>query len=169
MSKRVRKDGVFIGLAGLLLGISPGLRPREIPRSSPASPRKTPSFLPLLLRLTQYVGPTNSGTERWANTKSKCLASNKEGTGLEKHFKDGCSVIQRPNLDNLKISLLEHYDTTLQLLESANHQPGPGCVCRECNHLKEVESKWIHRLGTLHGQFGLNNRLELHTKSRAAY
>ena len=53
LSKRVGKDGVFLGLAGLLLGISLGLRPQEIPRSSPTSPRKTPSFPPLLLRLTQ--------------------------------------------------------------------------------------------------------------------
>ena len=54
LSKRVGKDRVFLGLAGLLLGISLGLRPQEIPRSSPASPRKTLPFLPLLLRLTQY-------------------------------------------------------------------------------------------------------------------
>ena len=51
-SKRVGMDGVFLGLAGLLLGISLGLRPQEIPRRSPASPRKTPSFPPLLLRST---------------------------------------------------------------------------------------------------------------------
>ena len=52
LSKRVGKDRVFLGLAGMLLGISLGLCPREIPWSSPASPRKTPSFPPLLLRLT---------------------------------------------------------------------------------------------------------------------
>ena len=52
LSKRVRKDGVFLGLAGLLLRISLRLRPWEIPRSSPASPWKTQSFPPLLLRLT---------------------------------------------------------------------------------------------------------------------
>ena len=52
---RVGKDGVFLGLAGLLLGISLGLRPWEIPPSSPACPRKTPSFPPLLLRLTHSV------------------------------------------------------------------------------------------------------------------
>jgi len=52
-------DGVFLGLAGLLLGISLGLRPREIPRSSPASPRKTPSFPPLLLRLTHSISNRN--------------------------------------------------------------------------------------------------------------
>ena len=47
-------DGVFLRLAGLLLGISLGLCPREIPSSSPASPRKTPSIPPLFLGLTQY-------------------------------------------------------------------------------------------------------------------
>ena len=116
----------------------------------------------------QYVGSTNSVTERWANTKSKCLAGNREGTGLEKHFKEGCSAI-KPNLDNLKISLLEHYDTTDQLLQSSNHRPGPGCVCQECEKLKDLESKWIHRLGTLHSHFGLNNRLELNSQSRSGY
>ena len=46
-------DRVFLGLAGLLLGIYLGLCPQEIPLSSPASPRKTPSIPPLLLGLTQ--------------------------------------------------------------------------------------------------------------------
>ena len=112
----------------------------------------------------QYVGSTNSVTERWANTNSKCLAGNR----LEKHYKEGCSAIQ-PNLDNLRISLLEHYNTTDQLLQSSNHRPGPGCVCQECEKLKDLESKWIHRLGTLHGHFGLNNRLELSSQSRSGY
>ena len=47
-------DGIFLELAGLLLGISLGLRPWELPRSSPASPWKIPSIPPLLLGLTQY-------------------------------------------------------------------------------------------------------------------
>ena len=55
LSKRVRKDGAFLGLAGLLLGISLRLHPWKIFWSSPAIPRKTPSFPPLLIRLTQYV------------------------------------------------------------------------------------------------------------------
>ena len=42
--KRVWKDGVFLGLGGLILGISLRLRLREIPRSSPGSPWKSPSF-----------------------------------------------------------------------------------------------------------------------------
>ena len=31
-------DGVFLGLVGLILGISLGLCPQDIPRSSPVSP-----------------------------------------------------------------------------------------------------------------------------------
>ena len=55
-------DGVFLGLAGMLLGISLGLRPWEIPRSSPASPRKIPSIPPLLLGLTQPPPPVTCQT-----------------------------------------------------------------------------------------------------------
>ena len=61
LSKGVRKDRVFLGLAGLLLEISLGLRPREIPRSSPASQLPSPSFPPLLLRLTQNT-PSSDGS-----------------------------------------------------------------------------------------------------------
>ena len=53
-SKRVQMDGVFLGLAGLLPGISLGLCRREILRSSPASLWKTQSIPPLLLGLTRY-------------------------------------------------------------------------------------------------------------------
>ena len=56
LSERVRMDGFFLGLPGLLLGTSLGLCPREIPRSSPASPQKTPSIPPLLLGLTHSGG-----------------------------------------------------------------------------------------------------------------
>ena len=48
-------DGVFLGLAGLLLRISLGLHPQEIPCSSPSSPWKTLSIPPLLLGLTQSI------------------------------------------------------------------------------------------------------------------
>ena len=47
-------ERVFLGLAGLLLGISLRLCPREILWSSAASPQKTPSIHALLLGLTHY-------------------------------------------------------------------------------------------------------------------
>ena len=54
-SKRVRMDGVFLGLAGLLFGISLRLHPWEIPQTSPDSPCKTPFIPPLLLGLTNKI------------------------------------------------------------------------------------------------------------------
>ena len=47
--------GFFLGLAGLLLGISLGLCPWEFPRISPASPQKTLSITPVVLGLTQSL------------------------------------------------------------------------------------------------------------------
>ena len=44
-------DGVFLGLANLLLGLCPC----EIPQNSVASPWKTSSIPHLLLGLTQYI------------------------------------------------------------------------------------------------------------------
>ena len=41
-SKRVGMDGVFLGLAGLLLGISLKLRPWEIPSEQPCQPSENP-------------------------------------------------------------------------------------------------------------------------------
>ena len=53
-------DGIFLGLAGLLLGISLGLRPWEIPRSNPAIPLKTPFIPPLIIVLTHSVYATEN-------------------------------------------------------------------------------------------------------------
>ena len=67
MSKIRGKDGVFLGLAGLVLGISLGPCPQKIPRSSPASPRKALPFHLLLIRLTQntsLLSPTDPMGER---------------------------------------------------------------------------------------------------------
>ena len=51
----------------------------------------------------QYVGSTNSITQRWSNTKSVInsmqLRNNVQpGTGLETHFKNGCSQYSGPEL-----------------------------------------------------------------------
>ena len=51
----------------------------------------------------QYVGSTNSFTHRWSNTKSiinsmQTRNSVQPSTGLEKHFKQGCSQYSRPDL-----------------------------------------------------------------------
>ena len=82
----------------------------------------------------QYVGSTNCVTERWSNTKSKCNAGKTEGSGMEKHFKMGCSANHSPELENVRITLLEHYDSSQEKLKLANHKPGPACRCKECEN-----------------------------------
>jgi hypothetical protein len=77
----------------------------------------------------QYVGSTDSMTHRWSNTKSKinALARNPQltaGTGLEKHYQSGCSQYSDPNLTQIRITLLEHFNTSEENLLAANHQAG---------------------------------------------
>ena len=104
----------------------------------------------------QFVGSTDSMTHRWANTKSKikCLANGgtkKAGTGLEKHYQVGCSEYSGEDLKHIRITLLEQFNTNEESLRASNHQEGPGCRCSQCEKLKNLEDKWICRLGTLLG------------------
>ena len=117
----------------------------------------------------QYVGSTTSMTERWSNTKSKINSGKKPSTGLETHFKEGCSQNLGPDLGNVRITLMEHMDTTHKKLIEAMHQPGPGCRCTECGKLKSLEDKWICRIGSYHGTYGLNDRDEITNKVRSQY
>ena len=92
-------DRVFLGLAGLLLGISQGRSPWEIPKSSPASPRKTLSIPPFLLGLTQSLiqqqGQTTRGsfpvmkqaTQTWqSSAKVHCSQMSHKGLVLQGLF-----------------------------------------------------------------------------------
>ena len=92
----------------------------------------------------------------WATTKSQCNSGQSNGTGLEKHFKAGCSNYTGSGKSHMRITLLEHMDTTVERLEVANHVAG-SCRCTDCGRLKDLEDKWILRLGSLHGPFGLNH------------
>ena len=122
----------------------------------------------------QYVGSTNSMTQRWSNTKSVINSMQSRdniqpGTGLENHFKRGCSQYSGPELSHVRISLLEHLDTTEEKLQQSSHKAGPGCRCNQCEGLKNLEDKWITRLGSYHGHHGLNERDEITRKARIAY
>jgi hypothetical protein len=117
----------------------------------------------------QYVGSTTSMTERWLNTKSKIISGKKPSTELKTHFKEGCSQNLGPDLGSVRITLMEHMDTTHKKLIEAMHQPGPGCRCTECGKLKSLEDKWICRIGSYHGTYGLNDRDEITNKVRSQY
>ena len=94
--------------------------------------------------------------------------STKAGTGLECHYKAGCSEYDE-DLKSVRVTLLEHMNTTDQALMASGHQAGPGCRCSQCNKLKDLEDKWICRLGTFHGQFGLNERDEIRRRARGSH
>ena len=70
---------------------------------------------------------------------------------------------------NLSFSLVDYYDTTSAKLQKAKHLPGPKCRCKECMKLKEIEDKWILKMGSFYGSSGLNIRDEIKKKSRGGY
>ena len=117
----------------------------------------------------QYVGSTTSMTERWSNTKSRINSGKKAGTGLETHMKELCNLNMGPDLSSIRVTLMEHMDTTHEKLTIAGHKPGPGCRCDECGKLKALEDKWICCIGSYHGAFGLNDRNEITNKIRSTY
>ena len=122
----------------------------------------------------QYVGSTDSITHRRANTKSKIISladgsSAKAGAGLERHFKEGCSQYSGPALNTVRVTLLESMIVSEDDLKTSIHQAGPGCRCTLCEKLKKLEDKWICRLGTFHGTFGLNERDEVRRRARGSY
>ena len=122
----------------------------------------------------QYVGSTDSMTHRWANTKSKIISlaagsSVKPGTGLETHFKTGCSQYSGADPNTVRVTLLENMRVSEESLKTSIHQAGPGCRCTLCEKLKLMEDKWICRLGTFHGTFGLNERDEVRRRARGSY
>ena len=122
----------------------------------------------------QYIGSTDSMTHRWANTKSvihKLTSSQltKASTGLAKHFRDGCNVFSCPELRHVRVTLLEHLNVSEDKLSKASHKGGAGCRCSQCQKLLDLEYKWICRMGTYHGKFGLNDRTEMNQKTRVNY
>ena len=74
------------------------------------------------------------------------------------------SLATSGNVKHLIWTIIDHYDTTEEKLEEANHIGGVGCRCRECQKLKDVEDKWICRMGTFNPPHGLNTRNALSRK-----
>ena len=91
------------------------------------------------------------------------------GTGLYKHFKSGCpSGSGGGELGHLRWTILDFMDTSQEKLQAVGHQAGPKCRCTECQKLKNIEDKWICRMGTFYGQ-GLNTRDEIKARSRVNF
>ena len=78
-------------------------------------------------------------------------------TGLYEHFRDGCPHDDGREKMNIRISLVDFIDTSIEKLNRANHKKG-NCKCSECDRLRRADNKWIKRLGTFYGDSGLNGR-----------
>ena len=117
-----------------------------------------------------YVGSTTDVCGRWAKTKKACLDRNSNNTGLYKHFMDGCAGdTGSGDLKHLTWTLVAHMDTSDERLADAGHVGGAKCRCSECEKLKEIEDKWICRLGSFYGDSGLNTRNEIKTRARVNF
>ena len=89
--------------------------------------------------------------------------------GIYKHFLQGCPNDTGKEKEHLRLTLLDYLDTTEATLRKSGHQSGPQCKCGECSKLLRTENKWILRLGTFHGQSGLNMRDEVKSAERGQY
>ena len=112
------------------------------------------------------IGSTQDPCSRWANYKSSCNKQNSKSTGLAKHFMDGCPFDTGTEKRTLNYTLVEFYDTTEEKIKEAGHVPDPRCRCRECILLKDLENKWIMKIGSLYGISGLNSRDEMKSQVR---
>ena len=82
----------------------------------------------------------------------------------------GCPAYQtNGDLSHLKWVLVDYLNTSAERLQQAGHVGGAKCRCTECLKLKELEDKWICRLGTFYGQHGLNTRDEVKSRSRVNF
>ena len=82
---------------------------------------------------------------------------------------EGCPGHKSEDLSHIKVTLLDHMDVTPMELREKKHTEKAGCRCELCEKLKDLEDKWICRLGTLSKPHGLNSRDEIINKSRCTY
>ena len=105
-----------------------------------------------------YVGYTTNLNTRFANHKSSCNSKKSNATGLATHFKEGCPSDDGDRKKRiLNLTILDSFDSTPEKLRQAGHK-NRYCECRECIRAKKLEDIWIARLGTMHGDTGLNTK-----------
>ena len=87
---------------------------------------------------------------------------------MAKHFttNGGCPNDTGRDKDTLCFTLIDHIDVTEDDLIKAGHVSGPKCRCLQCGRLKDLEDKWILKLGTFYGEGALNSRDEIQSKTR---
>ena len=82
---------------------------------------------------------------------------------------EGCPNDDGKNKEILSFTLVDYFDTTKEKLRRAKHEPGPKCRCQEYPNLKDLEDKWILKVGSFFGVSGLNSRNEIKSKTRGQF
>ena len=82
---------------------------------------------------------------------------------------EGCPNDDGKNKENLSFTLVDFFDTTKGKLRREKHELGPKCRCKECQNLKDLEDKWILKVGSFFGASGLNTRNEIKSKTRSQW
>ena len=115
------------------------------------------------------IGSTVNPYKRWSSHKSSCNSKGEcKQTGLSKHFtmRGGCPNDPGRRKETLNFTLLDYIHVTEEELGRVGHEPGAKCRCQACLRLKNVEDKWILKMGTFYGPWGLNERDEVQAKTR---
>ena len=115
-----------------------------------------------------YIGSTTNPTARWSGHKSSCNIGPANKSGLSKHFQanGGCPNDQEKDKSTLEFTLLDYMDVSEEELIEAGHVKGPQCRCKQCAKLKDLEDRWILKMGTYWGEGALNSRDEIQSKTR---
>ena len=114
----------------------------------------------------QIIGSTTNPTDRWRNHKAACNSGKSKSTGMAKHFiAEGCPNDPGRGKETLRMTLVDYMDVTKEELREAGHVKGPKCRCEQCMKLKDIEDRWILKMGTFYGE-GLNSRDEIQSKTR---
>ena len=127
------------------------------------------AFTKNLLKVKKaIIGSTTKPTSRWSTHKSNCNNGPSNTTGLSKHFtsKGGCPNDLSRQKETLRFTLIDFIDVSPEKFIEVNHEKGPKCRCEECQRLKDLEDKWILKMGTFYGDWGLNSRDEVQSKTR---
>ena len=78
-------------------------------------------------------------------------------------------IQQHGDFNHLNITLVDHIDTSEEVLARVGHTGGAKCRCSECQRLKDQEDKWICRLGSFNPPAGLNTRNEIKSRVRVNF
>ena len=113
------------------------------------------------------MGSTSNPTARCRNHKSNCNNGPCSSSGLSKHFtfNEGCPNDLGRGKETVNFTLVDYIDVSPEDLAKAGHVGGAKCRCKECDRLKDIEDKFILRMGTFYGK-GMNTRDQVQSKTR---